>query len=108
MDEQPVPIRHDTDARSIAVGEAPLDHLFVIPFSPRIPSPEKTVASIASFFRSQPGVFNSCKIVLAEESVGGREQGEVLQGKAPTAIARYVRERRPNLLVAGRFGAPQT
>lgn len=34
-------------------------------------------------------------------------RGELLQGKAATAIARYVRQRRPSLLVAGRFGAHQ-
>ncbi|MBI4319739.1 MAG: universal stress protein [Chloroflexi bacterium] len=34
--------------------------------------------------------------------------GEVLKGKATVTIARYVRQRRPCLVVAGRFGAHQT
>ncbi|MBI2864796.1 MAG: universal stress protein [Chloroflexi bacterium] len=35
-------------------------------------------------------------------------QGQVLKGKAAATIPRYVRERRPCLVVVGRFGAHQT
>lgn len=41
------------------------------------------------------------------EQAGVPFQGQVLQGKSATVIASYARQRRPSLLVAGRFGAHQ-
>lgn len=43
--------------------------------------------------------------MAAQEGVAFR--GEVVEGKAATALARYAQQRRPSLLVAGRFGSHQ-